>query len=81
MAEESKAALLINRSCEVVVSTLLVWAIGSFTCIPKCGSMKGDWRVFNQILHHALYLSDCNVWYRCRARDALADFERIHMIL
>jgi len=55
MAEKSKAASLINRSCEVVVSTLLVWAIGSFTCIPKCGSMKGDWRTFNQILHHALY--------------------------
>jgi hypothetical protein len=61
MAEESKAALLINRSYDVVVSTLLLWAIGSFICIPRCGSMKGAWRVFNQILHHALFFSDCNV--------------------
>jgi hypothetical protein len=81
MAEESKVALLINRSYEVVVSTLLLWAIGSFTCTPKCGSMKDAWRVFNQILHHALYFSDWNIWYRCRAGEAFADFERIHMIL
>jgi hypothetical protein len=81
MAEESKAALLINRSYEVVVSALLLWAIGSFTCTPKGGSTKVAWRVLNQTLHHALYFSDRNVWYSCRAREALADFERMHMIL